>query len=354
MTDKRNYSLDLFRIFLTLMICTLHILGQGGILKVSIGTSNSLFFWIVNAVCICAVDGYGLLTGFHASTKATNYQKLIFLWFQVFFYSALLTIGFKVIKPDLIPINTVIKSLFPLTMGIYWYFSAYFALYILSPYINKFLFSLKKNEILRLSITLILLFCGLNVINDCFSACKGFSVIWLICLYIFGYTLKVYINDIQLSKIKIIFIILLLSLISVIPQQLFDIQRLLIYVSPTILFIAVLLFILFYNLSIPNTFVKFIKYLSPLTFGIYLFQNSPIIWQLIRNQAAWINQFPIATAMLLLLLISVVLFACGTIVELCRATIFKLLNINQLSEFITKKCKSTVNFLVNQFSKHLN
>ena len=95
----RNYRIDLYRIVLTFMICVLHTLKQGGLLYSCVrGTSYYALFWLLEVACYCAVDGYALISGYNAKKKELNYSKLIQMWFQVVFYSFVLTLIFKVIK----------------------------------------------------------------------------------------------------------------------------------------------------------------------------------------------------------------------------------------------------------------
>ena len=88
MNAMRNYGIDLYRIVLTFFICMLHVLGQGGILGVSEdGTALFGIVWLLETSAYCAVDGYGLISGYNAKEKGQNFTRIICLWFQVFFYS---------------------------------------------------------------------------------------------------------------------------------------------------------------------------------------------------------------------------------------------------------------------------
>ena len=62
---ERNYGVDFLRIIATFMVLTLHILGQGGLLvTLTSGTVRYHVFWFLEVVCYCAVNCYGLISGY--------------------------------------------------------------------------------------------------------------------------------------------------------------------------------------------------------------------------------------------------------------------------------------------------
>ena len=65
MNTKRNYGIDLLRIVSMIMIPVLHILGQGAILDRSSALSGSYkAAWLLEIVCYCAVNVYGIISGY--------------------------------------------------------------------------------------------------------------------------------------------------------------------------------------------------------------------------------------------------------------------------------------------------
>ena len=65
---KRNYGIDLLRIVLMFMVCMLHTLGQGGILK-NCGdkTVEKAVFYLLEVICYCAVDAFAVISGYTAT-----------------------------------------------------------------------------------------------------------------------------------------------------------------------------------------------------------------------------------------------------------------------------------------------
>ena len=70
MANKRNYGIDLLRIILMYMVCMLHTLGQGGVLDAcQIGTIEYKTYWFLEIFSYCAVDGFGIISGYMATDK---------------------------------------------------------------------------------------------------------------------------------------------------------------------------------------------------------------------------------------------------------------------------------------------
>ena len=76
-----------------------------------------------------AVDCYALLSGYvgYSEEKDINirFDKYAKLWLQVTFYSFIITLIAKIFLPSEITLGSIIKALFPVTFGEYWYFCAY-------------------------------------------------------------------------------------------------------------------------------------------------------------------------------------------------------------------------------------
>ena len=96
MQKERNYGIDLLRLLLMFMVCILHVLGYGGVLKAcDEGTTNYYVFWFIEICAYCAVDAFALISGYTAKDKPVNYPKLIDMWFQAVFYSFVMALIFN-------------------------------------------------------------------------------------------------------------------------------------------------------------------------------------------------------------------------------------------------------------------
>ena len=143
--------------------------------------------WFFEIAAYCAVDGFALISGYTANDKPRRYEKLAEMWFQVFFYSFLLTIVLTVTRLN--PgwtLKDLIKDALPATSGVFWYFSAYFALFIVTPALNKFLFALDEHGIRVALLITVFLFSFMERPCGAFKMEGGYSAAWLAVLYSIG------------------------------------------------------------------------------------------------------------------------------------------------------------------------
>ncbi|MEG1164907.1 MAG: acyltransferase family protein, partial [Oscillospiraceae bacterium] len=74
---NRNYGLDLLKSVSMLMIVMLHILGVGGILASSAeGSLSNGLAWALEAANICAVNCFGLISGYVLSRGRYRRSRL--------------------------------------------------------------------------------------------------------------------------------------------------------------------------------------------------------------------------------------------------------------------------------------
>ena len=157
MKDK-NYGIDALKILSMFMIVVLHVLANGGILNASVRfTGQYETGWFLQTACFCAVDVFALITGYLWVNARYKYRNIIELWFQVFLYPVIISIGMKLLFPSSVSLFDVLKSFFPVMAGQYWYFSSYFALFMLIPLLNTVLEHTDKKQMF-FSLIMILIF----------------------------------------------------------------------------------------------------------------------------------------------------------------------------------------------------
>ncbi|MGN0907568.1 MAG: hypothetical protein ACI4NM_10505 [Bullifex sp.] len=116
--------------------------------------------------------------------------------------------------------------------------------------------------------------------------------------------------------------------LSWIPMALSGNDKLISYISPTIVFDGIFLMVLFARLK-PNA--KFVKALAPLTFGIYLFQNNRIMWSTLKDLFLFVNDMNVYAIVPLVLLLGFAIFLAGTVVDFLRLQLFKLIKADKLA-----------------------
>ena len=346
---KRNYGIELLRLVLMFMICILHVLGQGGILVYSNGISLKYnVFWAMEIIAFCAVDSFAIISGYTASNKPKKYERIVDLWFQVFFYSFIVTIlltysgvGTRIGKEELI------NCFFPITNNKYWYMTAYFALFFTMPIFNKFIFSLNKKTAAKALIIAIFLYSILEIINDPFTTNGGYTTLWIMVLYCIGALVK----KVDLFKKRstpfLISIWIICLTITWWTKILLKNGIYVNYLSPTILMSAIIMVILFSRIKLKG---KIISKISPLALGIYLLQLNIVVWNyIIKDKFIFIISKNIIIGVLYILAIALLMFICGLVVEWIRKEIFKIMKIPELSKKIVKG----VDRILEKIRKHL-
>lgn len=337
MRKERNYGIDLLRIVLMFMVCMLHTLGQGGVLEASnTGSFGYKTFWFLEILSYCAVDGFAIISGYMASNKPRKYEKLVDMWFQVFFYSFVVTLIFTVIG-----INKnwrlfdIFRCMLPVTYGKFWYFTAFFALFLAIPILNQFIFAINENISKKVFIILVVMFSIMGFLGDPFNTDGGYSAIWLIVLYCIGALAK----RIKLFEDKkTITLILLWTLCIFVTWGLLVFigpgrwTNFVSYISPTILLSGMIMVILFSRIQLKG---KIITKLSPLVFGIYLFQLNQVVYNdIIKDAFAFVASKNIAVGVLYVFAFALAIFVSGLVVEFIRSKIAKWLKIPLLSQKI--------------------
>jgi len=334
MEKQRNYGIDLLRLVLMFMVCVLHTLGQGGVLKNCLeGSINYNTYWFIEILAYCAVDAFALITGYTASNKPVKYEKIVNMWFQVFFYSFILTLVFAGAGiGGQLGLKEIIKSALPIIFNRFWYVTAYFGLFFAIPLLNKFIFSIDDKTAKKALIIIFILFSVLGVIGEPMRTYDGYSVIWLMVLYCIG-ALS---NKVGLFKNnKTLTLILLWAMCIVvtwITLVLFGTKRLINYISPTILLSGYLMIILFSRMKLKG---NIISKLSPLALGIYLFHSNKILWRnVIKDAFVFIVNKNILIGVLLVFGIASIICLSGLLVEFIRAKLAEWLKVQKASKKI--------------------
>ena len=329
---ERNYGIDSLRLVLMYMVCILHTLGQGGILA----ASPSKTYWFFEIFAYCAVDGFALISGYMANLlpeRPHKYGKIVNMWFQAVFYSFAVTVVLTLIGINKEwHIREMINCLLPITYGKFWYFSAYFALFFAIPVLNKFLYAADENSAKKALIILVFLYTVVSFINDPFRISSGYSAMWLMILYCIGALAK----KVQLFEQRKTVTLICIWIISVVSTWLLytvvEFRSIVNYISPTILLNAIIMVVLFSRIKLKMTFISKI---SPLAFGIYLFQSNQLIWNnVIKDAFSFVPSKGRVIGVAYVFLFASLIFISGLIVEFIRSKLEKALKIPTLSEKI--------------------
>lgn len=329
-----------------LMIVIIHILGQGGILQYSITMSSQyeVAFFLEIAGC-CAVNCYALISGYVCVYSNYKYSNFIILWLRVIFYTLLITVVFLVFRPELISNGIILRAFFPVLFREYWYFTAYFILFLFIPILNLALVKLEKKKLKLLLCIIFLVFTfgnsvALILYGDTFNLIKGYSAWWLIILYLFGGYIRVYglLDKIHIWKWGMGYVIgVLITWLCNLCCDSFNINRisdaLINYTSPLVVLMSICLLKFFSELQIPGIFKTIIKYIAPLSFSVYIIHTHPLIFEYVfKDSFKEFAQFPAVLLLLGVIFSAIIIFGVCIIADSIRERIFKMLDIKKKIE----------------------
>ena len=342
---EKNYGIELLRILSTIMIITLHILGQGGLLYNATPLSIKYeIIWLLEIASYCCVNCFGLISGYIGG-KNHNYKKLVLLWFKVFLCQTLISTIFCFIKPSqYFNLETIKNSFLFLTQNTYWYFTAYFILYIFAPYLEILIEKTTEKEQKKICSLFLLFFSIIPTFTSktIFNLENGYSFIWLGTLYLIGGFIRK--NNWFSKQKKSLFLLIYFSSILftwflkfVIEFIKFKYQNIKIneitsfelfvsYLSPTIFLAAISIFLFFIKLNIllenkeqkknNRLKIKLITILSSSSFGIYILHTHPIIWkEVIFNRFVYLLNNPPFIMLIFILLYVVFIYTICILIE---------------------------------------
>ena len=358
----RNAGIDIIRIIGMYGIIITHLLylyDKGAIVKYSKYSKNlrilhCFFFWHNN--------GFALLSGI-VGYKSFKYSNLFYLWFDVTFYSVSINLYFKIInKPSYIS-RDLSKEFFPIIYKKYWYFSAYFGMYLFLPAINAGISCLNKKDFCLMNITIIFLFVFWrdikNPYEDVFDMKGGLSLIWLISYYLIGaYIGK---NRTIYSGTRKYIYCLIFLLIYIFSNYLFIfvhinefnltnesyktkivsfLKRILTERFDSILKVvqSISISLIFLQINYNKYISKIICFLGPLAFGIYLIHNNFLVKQNILKHSFENEPKDISLNKVIILILfkALKIFIFCIIIDYFRHLLFILFKIRKICIMIEK------------------
>ena len=290
MLSKRNYGIDLLRMISMFMICLLHVLKQGGILaRVSMTSDVGKFFvaWIIEICAYCAVNVFAMISGYVGIKSKFRISRPLSLWVEIIFYTIIITSIFICCSKKVTNFQEIwLNAFFPVMKGQYWYITAYMGLVIFSPLLN---IAINKIDIRALSCIVIAAFifaCLIPAIMNVnvFSLASGYTMAWLIIMYIFGGYFARIQEYIKIKKLLIYLISIGVFAISVTITYVFKINnynRLVDYTSPTIVLTGISLLFIYSNINFKedSKVGRAISFLSSSSLAVYLIHVHPLVWK---------------------------------------------------------------------------
>ena len=323
-TNKTRYiGIECCRIIAMLMICNLHVLGMGGVLD-KVENQKDIYYFLANileAFSYPAVNIFILISGYVGLYSQFSYKKMSKFWLQIIFYTISITFAFAVFSKSSVTPTEWFYALTPISNGQYWYMSCYFGLMLIAPLLNQAILTMKKEFLLLLLTGGFIYFSIIPTIfkQDSLGIWRGYSVLWMILLYIAGAIIRKFKYESYFRSWKVILGILLLTSLTFV-LYFFNYEQWRSYSSPTVTLQGILIFLLCLSIkNIPPSLEKIVLLLSPLTLGVYLFHVHPLIFRrIIPTIHTLVEEQEFSMFVIIILVMTLVLFFSGAIIEYFR------------------------------------
>ena len=172
--EQRNRGIDLLRMTAMWKVVILHILNKGGVLAaaapLSAGQGTAR---LLETAAYCAVNCYGLISGYVGVQRRFRYSGALALWLRVAFYTLGITAVFACLMPGSVNGDRVLRAFFPVLFRQYWYVTAYFGMCLFIPFFNLLLNRLSKGQLRLLALSIVLVFSVLPTASICWAASCG-------------------------------------------------------------------------------------------------------------------------------------------------------------------------------------
>ena len=279
---KREAGIELLRGILMLMIVLVHLTGNGVLRSdtpIAFTEPNWLWANLIDSICYPAVNTFVLISGWFGIRLSI--EKVVKLEVPVILYSVILFFIF-----DPLTLGGAITAILPVITKRYWFLTAYFLLMLVSPFLNSYISTRTREQLIKVLLWALLLFVFIPSFSPHYRMAdtRGMDVINFCVLYLVGRCLNVL--NIQLSVVKsmslyIVSTALIFGLTLFVAEQ-FGINRgwrsffysynnVLVYIQ------AISLFFLFKQLRFKDAIGKIINWLAPSFFFVYIIHSCPSI-----------------------------------------------------------------------------
>ncbi len=352
----RNYGIDLLRLVSMFYIVALHILLQGGAMyATTIGSTTYYTAHYLEIVIYAGANIFALISGYvgvSEKEKPVRFASYLQLWLEVVFYGIAAMIFYCLDgHAASLTAEDAYGVFFPVFSGSYWYFSAYTGLFLFLPVLSAGIRSASRESLRNVFIAMILIFAFLGQLFSWMGIGSGYSMLWLVILYILGAIMKKCDIGKRWKAIPAAAGIAVLSLIGCIWKLkkteaefgpiTIENGFLTKYTSIIVVMIAVLNVVIFANAKLPGWLVHVTKFAAPASFAVYLINCQPLIWNNYFKNA--FSSFGSMNPLLFLICVfgSALLFVTGAIlIDRIRIALFELIHVKQFCAWIETKCRA--------------
>ncbi len=339
-----NTGLDLLRIVSMLFIVAVHAVNWSGMSDIAQpGSSQFAVINLIRAITMPCVDIFALISGFVGYTetrKPVRTTGLLKLYLQVVTYGLLVSLVFQFVRPEMVSLKDYVLSFFPITGNLYWYYTAYFGLFLLMPVLNEGLRHTPKRTLCVAFAAMVAVFSAYSAVCDRFKLDAGYTMAWVVLLYLMGGILK----KCEIGKkikpwtaflgIAILTCITWLWKLYGLEFSVFGIEInrgiLMPYTSPTILGASVLYVIGFSKIRFGKGMMRFAAFASPCVFSVYLVNGHQLVHDLLEGRFAYLASASALVIAGTIFGFSLAFVAASILIDRVRLSAFDLLRIPQM------------------------
>lgn len=199
-TGERQRNLDELRVLAMMMVVVLHFLGKGNLLgDVTADHMDSVGIaaWVLEAFSIVAVNCYMLLSGYFLCGTEFRFSRLFKLYLQVWMYSVgvgLVAAGTGFVPAAEVDTHYYLTLFCPVSMGHYWFMTAYLFLYVLLPVAGMAVRHMDQKQLWTSVTLLLVVFCVLKSVLP-FRLEEdglGYDVVWYLCVFLLAAYIRRY------------------------------------------------------------------------------------------------------------------------------------------------------------------
>lgn len=291
--QTRLYGLDILKIICMVLITFIHISYTGISKNENLLLANKIMLVFMDTLTIFAVNCFVMITGYFQCERKVNYKRVVKLWFNVILVSLILLVIMAVIDISKVSIMSIIKSIFPVSTMHYWFLTAYLVLCLSAPILNVLIKNISQKAHFYICLIGFLLFSIYYVTNplvnqaDYIASTRG--IIWFYYLYMVSAYIKKY--NFQIKKTTL-FLISAFSLavayyLKFIGFVSLNQARFLLDYSVLPFILTICIFLIFKSIKINNKSIcKLISVLSSCAFYVYIIQEHDAVrgwfWNIVK------------------------------------------------------------------------
>ena len=356
-TNKRLVNLDLLKVVSMIMIVCLHYLGKSDVLKVAtLNDANFYLAWFAEILSIVGANCFVLCSGYLMSENRFKFSKLIYLWLQIVSINLVFVIVARLTgNYEFVP-RTILHVLMPISFKEYWYISAYFIFYMLSPFLIWAVNKLTLEQHKKLVIALVIIF----TVNP-FQWTKidrGYDFVWFCVLFfvasyirraeVFKKRVRTYLSYYLLIALVLMVINLLVTILS----KRIDVVKNIEVRNYNFIFtflLSLMFFAAFKNMKIKRErFAGMITFLSSLTLGVYLIHENKFIRDFFwKKIIAPLDFFDTPYFILHMIVCVLAVFFVCAFLEYFRQLLFKLFGVPRLCDKLGAKAQMLADKVLN-------